>query len=188
MRRAIFTLKMKKTALVLLTVLALVSCKNSPSYRTYEAAEKEFIESLTFKDTLAVLMLGQNFMDALVAGSIDHELSELCVVYQDTLYKIADKSILEIRSRLSSATVTDYALSGYSFSTPGINDLTYRYVTSGKVGDGPAFKITFNPVKVEEGWFLTLKDGNMASADIHSIYKRHPLSEAPEEIHLHKRQ
>ena len=150
-------------------------------------AEKEFIGSLTFKDTLAVLALGQNFMDALVAGAIENELSQICVVYQDTLYKASDEYLLQLRELYNAASVTDYKLDSYSFSTPGINDLCFRYVTSGKVGSGPAFKILFNPVKVEEGWFLTIKNGTMATAAPGSARKRHPLSEAPAEIHLHKR-
>lgn len=150
-------------------------------------AEQDFLSTLTFRDTLAVLLLGQNFMDALKAGSIDHELSELCVVYQDTLYKVSDEYLLELRDLYGHTSVADYALAGYSFSTPGINDLQYRYVSSGKVGAGPAFSITFNPVKVGDNWFLTIKNGNMPTAAKGSAKKRHPLSEAPAEIHLHTR-
>ena len=177
---------MKKYFFIVLAILAVVACKNSDSFRTYEQAEQEFRQSLTFHDTLAVLTLGQNFMDALKSGQVESELVNLCVLYNDTLYKVADKSLLELQRRFSSVPVSDYAVASYSFSTPGNNDLAYRYTTSGKVGTSPAFKIMFNPVKVDDHWYLTLKDGNMSSLDKDPALQVHPLSPAPNPIVLNK--
>ena len=130
--------------------------------------------------------MGQNFMDALVAGEVKSEIVNLCTVYNDTLFKLADISMRELEDRLSSIPVTDYVLASYSFSTPGVNDLCYRYVTSGKVGSGPAFKIMFNPVKVEGNWFLTMKDGYMSSQDLHPALQIDPMAPAPNPIVLNK--
>ncbi len=185
--RHFYLKKMKKFAFVLLALAVLASCKNEQKFRTYEMAETEFRQSLTFKDTLAVLVLGQNFMDAMKAGTLDLELSNLCVVYNDTLYKVSDRSLLQLRQRFGSAAISDYALASYNFSTPGINDLSYRYTMDGKVGSSPAFKITFNPVKVGDAWFLTLKDGDMSSIAKDPAAQVHPLSPAPNPIVLNTR-
>lgn len=147
-------------------------------------AETEFLSTLTSSDTLAVLALGANFMDALKSGNMEVELSELCVLHRDTLYKVADESLNMLRDRFTSVPATDYTLVSYSFSTPGNNDLSYRYVTSGKVGSGPAFKIMFNPVKVGSKWYLTLKDGNMSSLDKSPYAQVHPHSPAPRPVVL----
>jgi len=185
--RHFYLKEMKKYFILLFAVIAIASCKNTNTFRTYDQAEQEFRESLTFHDTLAVLMLGQNFMDALKAGTIDLELPNLNVLYRDTLYKVSDRSLAQLRERFSGTPVADYALAGYSFSTPGNNDLSYRYTRSGKVGSAPAFKIMFNPVKVGENWYLTLKDGNMSSTDKADYAQVHPKSPAPAPIVLNSK-
>ena len=180
-----FYLKRMKRFLVLTFIFAsFFSCKNADTFRTYEMAEQEFCNSLTFHDTLAVLLLGSNFMDALKTSNLEVEFQELCVLHRDTLYKVADESIQMLRDRFAGVPVTDYALASYSFSTPGNNDLSYRYVTSGTIGSGPAFRIMFNPVKVGPNWYLTLKDGSMSSMDKSPTDRVHPHSPAPNPIVL----
>lgn len=184
--RHFYLKSMKRTIVLIFVFLAVFSCKNTKSntFRTYEMAETEFLASLTSTDTLAVLALGANFMDALKTGNMEVEFSELCVLHRDTLYKVSDESLNMLRDRFTTVPATDYSLVSYSFSTPGNNDLSYRYVTSGKVGSGPAFKIMFNPVKVGSQWYLTLKDGNMSSLDKSPNAQVHPHSPAPRPIVL----
>ena len=177
---------MKKYIVIVFALFALVCCKNNNTFRTYEQAEKEFRESLTFHDTLMVLTMGQNFMDALKAGEVQLEIANLCTVHNDTLFKLADISMRELEERLSGYPVTDYALASYNFSTPGVNDLSFRYVTSGKIGSAPAFKIMFNPVKVGDNWYLTMKDGYMSSQDLHPALQIDPMAPAPNPIVLNK--
>lgn len=187
MRRAIFTLNMKRCIYFLFLVLALVSsCKRSPKMRLYKDAERDFIASLTINDTLDFLSLGQNFMGALQAGEVDGAVESLCVVYQNVLYKISDRSMAQIKARFRRFPVADYELVDYSFSTPGINDLVYRYSLSGKVGDGPAMRITLNPVKVEGMWFLTLKDAYMSSKGLAPEDQISPDSPAPDTLRLNR--
>lgn len=174
---------MKKFFTLILIVVAFAACKTTPKFRTYQDAENEFRASLTAQDTITVLTLGSNFMDAMRAGIVEDQLRYLCVVHDNVLYKAADESIEELRQRYA-APISDFALAGYNFSTPGINDLSYCYTYSGKVGSGPAFKIVFNPVKVGDTWYLTLKDGNMSSTDKAEADQIHPLSAAPAEIKL----
>ena len=150
-------------------------------------AEQEFRRSLTLHDTLSVFILGANFMDALKTGDLELVLSDLYVLDCDTLYKVADESLNMLRDRFTSVPITDYSIASYSFSTPGNNDLCYRYVTSGKVGTGPAFKLMFNPVKIGDNWYLTLKDGSMSSLDKSPSAQVHPHSPAPNPVVLHAR-
>lgn len=193
MRRAIFKLKMKFSTFTLVPVVALAllafSCNNSPKVRTYQDAENEFLASLTEADTFAVLALGQEFMQNLMAGGdIDKALASLTVLEYNVLYKVGDSTIEELKDRYSKRQVTDYACVRYSFSTPGNNDLVYRYSTGGKLGAGPGMKLVFNPVKVEDHWYLTLKDAYQSSLDIAEDEQVHPLSPAPDPLRLNRKE
>ena len=184
-------MKFNTFTFVSFVVLALLafSCNNSPKIKTYQEAEKEFLASLTESDTFAVLALGQEFMQNLMeGGDIDGALATLTVVEDDVLYKVGDSSIEELKARFSKRQVTDYDCIRYSFSTPGINDLVYRYSTSGKLGTGPGMKLVFNPVKVEDHWYLTLKDAYQSSLDIAEDDQVHPLSPAPEPIRINRKE
>lgn len=173
-----------KRFLILLAALAFfASCNHTPKIRNYGDAEKAFLSTLTYEDTIEVLILGQNFMEAMKNGMVREEIENLNVLYRDVLYKISDESVDELVAMYGTP-ITDYALDSYVFSTAGVNDLTFRYTTEGTIGTFPAFKITFNPVKVGVNWFLTLKDGNMSSAAKNESGRMHPLSPAPAEIRL----
>ncbi len=123
-------------------------------------------------------------MDALKSGNVNLELDELCVLDGNTLYKVSDESKEFLAGRFNGKPITDYALSSYVFSTAGINDLTYRYTYEGTVDSAPAFKMTFNPVKVGGNWYLTLKDGNMPMAVKGNPLTIHPKSDVPAPIVL----
>ena len=187
MRRAIFTLRMKRFLLVFSILLTLLSsCKSSPKPYLYKDAERDFIASLTLEDTLTVLSMGQSFMDSLKCGDVDEAVESLCVVDQSVLYKIADRSLNQIKARFRRFPVADYELTSYSFSTQGINDLVYRYSLSGPMGDGPAMKLTLNPVKVEGMWFLTLKDAYMSSKGLAPEDQVSPYAYAPDTLRLNR--
>ena len=174
--------------LAVLGLLLVVSCGNrGPKVRTYADAEREFCASLTQDDTLNVLIMGQDFMQDLMTGDVDEAVNRLFVVYQNVLYKVADESIEMLKARFRALPVRSYKLSSYHFSTPGVNDLSYRYSISGEVSDGPAMKLMFNPVKVEGRWFLTLKDGNMSSEDLADWRQIPDNALAPDTLRLNRR-
>ena len=179
---------MKRILLYILPALFLLSaCNNSPKVKTYQDAEREFLASLTELDTFTVLALGQAFMqDLLPTGNIDSALVKLAVIEDNVLYKLSDQNVAELKLRYTANPITDYVCARYSFSTEVNNDLVYRYTTSGKIGDGAAIKLTLNPVKVEGRWFLTLKDANQYSKDIHPDRQVNPLAPAPYPVKLHK--
>ncbi len=179
---------MKRSLFILLLGLTLLSsCKSTPKVRLYQDAERDFLAALTINDTLSVLSLGQNFMGALKAGEIDDALQDLCVVHENVLYHVADESLAQLKSRFRKFPVADYQLVSYSFSTPGINDLVYRYSISGELGSGPAMKLTFNPVKVEGSWYLTLKDAYTSSKELAPEDQISPYAPAPDTLRLNRR-
>lgn len=178
---------MKRTILFLFLALALLSsCKSKPKMRLYQDAERDFQASLVLNDTLDVLSLGQNFMGALKAGEIDTAVDNIYVVYENVLYRVADSSLDQLKARFRRFPVADYQLVSYNFSTPGINDLVYRYSINGPVGDGPAMKIALNPVKVEGSWYLTLKDAYMSSKDLAPEDQISPYAPAPDTLRLNR--
>ena len=92
----------------------------------------------------------------------------------------------QIKARFRRFPVADYELVSYSFSTQGNNDLVYRYSLSGPVGDGPAMKLTLNPVKVEGRWYLTLKDAYMSSKGLAPDDQISPYAYAPDTLRLNR--
>ena len=178
---------MKKFFLIFLSaLLVFASCKTKP--RTYGDVESDFRASLTYQDTLEVLMMGQNFMENLLAQNYDAAFDSLFVLGNDVLYMASPEWKSELKSRYSSLPVQEYALASYFFSTPGINDLVYRYSVGGPLTkDGPAFKVALNPVKVEGGWYLTIKDAHMASQDSDRWGRTLPEAPAPAEPKLNRK-
>lgn len=179
---------MKRFFIVASILLALLSaCKSSPKPYLYKDAERDFIASLTLNDTLNFLALGQNFMESLLGGDVDDAMESLCVVYQNVLYKVSDRSLNKLKARFRRFPVTEYELVDYSFSTAGINDLVYRYSSFGPLGESPAMKLTLNPVKVEGRWYLTLKDAYMSSKALAPHNQVSPNLPAPDTLRLNRK-
>ena len=179
---------MKKFFIILsASLLVLASCAPKGP-RTYGDAEREFQASLTQSDTLEVLMMGQEFMENLTAGNFDEAFESIAVVYKNVLYKASPEWLSELKDRYAGLQPSEYDVLSLNFSTPGINDLVYRYSVGGPLLDSaPAFKLVLNPVKVEDTWYLTLKDAYMASQDSDRWGKTLPNAPAPEPITLNRK-
>lgn len=127
-------------------------------------------------------------MESLVARDFDSAFEDLSVLYDGVLYRASDKWKSELKSRYSVMCPTEYALSSYMFSTPGINDLVYRYSIGTPLSNqGPAFKLALNPVKVEGSWYLTIKDSEMASEAADHWDEMYPDGPAPAEPKLNRK-
>lgn len=183
---------MKKLVIVLFVASLLVSCncgKKNQTLKTYQDAEQEFVSTLSVVDTLAVLSATDAVMESLKVGDVSTALSNVYVVYNDVLYQLADRTIAELTDRFTNFPVLDYSFEKLSFSTPAINDVSYRY-TFGRPTDGSApatMKLVFNPVKIGGTWYLTLKDGNQSSKDLAENRQLHPLAPAPDTVVLNQR-
>lgn len=185
-----FYLNKMKFRLFFLAFIALfvASCNNSPKVMTYQDAEREFIASLTENDTLSVLSATGSFMESLKAGQIDDAILRLTMVENDVLYMLGDESLNELRNRFTNFPVQDYQLIRYSFSTQGINDVVYRYSFDGPLTKAAGMKLVFNPIKVGDSWYLSLKDGYQSSKDQSADKQTHPQAPAPYPIKLNSKQ
>ena len=144
---------------------------------TYKDAENAFIASLTREDTLTVVALGNQFFNYIDQDSVELALDMLYVVDDYVLYKIADESKDFLRPRFSKSPALGWSFVRYSFSTQSNNDLIYLY---------NGIKLAFNPIKVDDLWYLTLKDGNQSSKDMLPSDQPHPNTIAPYPIRLNK--
>ena len=179
-----------KIILFLTLALLILSCKSStPKQRTYKDAEFEFVSSLTSLDTLNCILQCEHFMGLLKNGQLDEALDMLCVVYENELYKVADSSLAEFKNRFELFPVTDFKLLRFSFSTQAVNDVVFRYSSGCTIGEtGPHFKLAINPVKIDDDWFLMLKDGYVSSKDLNPENQISPDSFPPAPVTLHTKQ
>lgn len=183
---------MKKSIFVVLLVLALLpSCRNSqPKEKTQHDAEVEFNASLTEDSRSQVLSLADSFMQLLKDNQIDQALGMIYVLSENVLYLPGDNYLKQLRQRFNSFPVCEYTLVSSSFSTPGNNDISYRYEFRPRVDQdtpGPTMKLMFNPVFVEGNWYLTFKDGTQSSKDLAPTEQINDLAPAPEEIRINRR-
>lgn len=170
-------MKFRFLFLLLSAALLIGACNNSPKVKTYRDAEREFRASLTSDDTLAVRSLCDSFMGDLKAGRVDEALSCLYLLDNSVVYKLGEQTVGEMRSRFTACPVVEYEMTDFNLSTPGFNNVFYRYSFNGSLSEGGAMKVLLNPVKVGDEWFLCVKDGTI---------KIHPDSPAPYPIRLNK--
>lgn len=179
---------MKKILVVLCTLCLLAACHNNggkqQKFQTFESAQAAFQATLTSEDTAAVKAATEKVMSLLEIGQIDAALSQIYVVSDDVLYRLADESLLSIKSKFENFPVLSYKLTDIAFLTPAINDVTYQYVFA-KTPDGDAtIRVGFNPVKIDGEWYLTLKDGNMTSRTMQQNLQMNPKAPAPKDVKL----
>ena len=180
---------MKKIFAVLCTLCLLAACHNTGKKQkeaTFESAQEAFVATLTAEDTTAVLAATDEVMSLLKDGKIDDALSHIYVVNDDVLYRPDDASLLRLKSNFTNFPVLSYKVTDFAFQTSAINDVTYQYVfAEGQDGSSPAtFKIAFNPIKIENQWYLTFKDGGSTSKTMQEDYQMNPMSPAPNDVRL----
>ncbi|MDO4826844.1 MAG: hypothetical protein Q4B16_04725 [Bacteroidia bacterium] len=179
---------MKKILAVLCTLFMLAACHNAgrQKYYTFESAQADFEATITAADSAAVKAATDEIMSLLQAGQLDDALSKVYVVYEDVLYRPADESLVNLKSKFKYFPVLSYEMTQMDFQTPAINDVTYRYVfaQSPDGSDPAAIKLAFNPVKIDGEWYITFKDGNMTSRTMQQKYQKNPMAPAPNEVRL----
>ncbi len=179
---------MKKILAVLCTLVLLAACHNTgrQKYNTFESAQAAFASTITSADSVAVKAATDEIMSLLQAGQLDSALSRIFVVYDDVLYRPAEESLVNLKTKFRNFPVLSYEMTDIAFQTPAINDVTYRYVFAQTTdGSAPAtLKLAFNPVKIDGEWYITFKDGNMTSRTMQQKYQKHPMAPAPNEVRL----
>lgn len=180
-------MKVDKVIFTLLLACILFSCgqkETKERMKTYGDAEKEFIATLTREDSIKVLNLARICMDSLKSGNIESALRMLYVVKENHVLPLGGEDLKETREHFQRFPVVDYQLDYFTFSTQGCNDLKYRikFSRKDKKGNIPAIAFMFNPVKIDNRWYLCIKGKDQSSKDI--LNPREKNSPAPSEIKL----
>lgn len=183
---------MKKILYTLTAVLLITSCSSHPKYsghngeKTQKDAEAEFISNIKASDSLAVVKTGEKCMQLLKDRKLDEALSMLNVLKDNAVLPLPDDYSEHLRKRFTIMPVYDFSFDYFAFSTEGNNDLAYIYEFGQKNEDGvaPTIKLTFNPVKVDGRWYLTLKDLGMSSKTMSPESRILDMAPAPEKIKL----
>lgn len=155
---------MKKFSIIALAFISLVfvSCKKE---QTREEAISEFQSQLTAQDSTIMLEICNDCMDLLRDGKVEDALNSL-YEYDDSTGVVSPLS-KEMRNRLSRQfaifPVLEYELDYFSFQLEGCNDVRYNVIfrDGGDEQTGEfVTKFMFNPVKVDETWYLSVKRGD----------------------------
>lgn len=180
-------MKIDKIVFTLLLAFILFSCGQKEAkehMKTYGDAEKEFIAALTKEDSIKVLEQARICMDSLKSGNIESALRMLYVVKENHVLPLGGKDLKETREHFQHFPVVDYNLDYFTFSTQGCNDLKYRikFTEKDEKGNVPAIAFMFNPVKIDNRWYLCIKGKDQSSKEI--LNPREKNSPAPSEIKL----
>lgn len=179
---------MKKSLFILAAILILASCSRGPKYsglhgeKTQKDAEAEFVSSLASADSSAVVELAERCMSLLKGGQIAEAVDMIYVLHDNVLYKKSASYTTDLIQRFTTFPVVTYKLNYFSFSTQGNNDVSYTYSFANN--DASSMKIMFNPVKVDDVWYLTFKDGSQSSRDLPLDKQIHQMAPAPADIKL----
>lgn len=149
MKKIVFTI------IPLLLCLLVTSCKNK---QTKEDKIKEFQSSLTAADTTAMLEIADNCMELLKAGKTDEAIGMLNE-YDDstnTVLPLSTETAKRYKKLYSMFPVFEYSRVYFSFQLEGLNDVKYN-VQFAKDDETAQTSFMFNPVKVEDKWYLTVK-------------------------------
>lgn len=167
MAHSLFLFKMKVSYFfsVIIALLLFVSC-GQPT-KTKEDAIADFQESLTAKDSLAMLELTENCMQLLKKGDINQAL-DLLYMYDESAHTVTILSEQErevLGKKFSMFPVKDYKLVYYSFQLEGLNDVKYDVafgMEDAETGALPHTSYMFNPVKLDGEWYLSVKMASQA--------------------------
>lgn len=180
---------MKKIIFILAAIAVLASCNRGPKYsglhgeKTQLDAEKEFVSSISNADSLAVVSLSEKFMSLLKDGSIAEAVDMIYVLHDNVLYQKNDSFTNELIQRFTMFPVVSYSLNYFSFSTAGNNDISYTYSFTGDEASSK-MKLMFNPVKIDDVWYLTMKDGSQSSRDLPKDKQINDMAPAPAEVRI----
>ena len=182
---------MKRILYIFVGLVLLCSCagrSNSPVWKTQKDAEEEFVSTLTAADTAAVLELTDKFMSLVKDDKVEDAVGMVTVLFEGVLYKPSDDYFVELVNLYRSMRIASYTLDKYFFTTEGNNDVSYMTESKTIVGDSPMkLRVVFNPVKVDDSWYLALKDGTQSSKLLPKDKQIHDMAPAPESIRLNTR-
>lgn len=149
-----------------LICLFIVSC--GQKQKSQEQESQEFRGALTEADTTQMLQVCNECMELLKKKDIEGALAML-KEYDDSTHTVHDLSA-ETRQRYTRLftlfPVLDYTLTNYTFLMEGLNDVKYEVIFAEEahpeVNGEPKTSFMFNPVRVDDQWFVTVKRGDQS--------------------------
>lgn len=151
--------------------------------KSWGEAKAEFVSELSSSDTANVKTMAIKCMDLLKSDSIDQALDILYTVEGTKLRKLSEEENARLKNRFKIFPVIDYKFEGMTFSTQGNNDVKFTYYFSKPENpqDAPkALGLMFNPIKIDNQWYLTMKNIGQSSQEMQN--RPTDKSVAPAEI------
>lgn len=148
---------------------------------TLAEAEAQFISNLCKADTDTVINMSTQFMEKLRMGELKNAIKMLYTINGLQLDTLSTKQQRQYLQKFEAFPVRSYQLSYYSFSTQGNNDVKFIYdFSEPNAKQKSLLSIMFNPIKIDNQWYLTLKGKNNYSQE--QLNTPHKQSPAPMEI------
>lgn len=134
-----------------------LACNDDKRLKIETSNNVTFTKTLSRNDTLDVLRLSGLCMSTL-KENIDSALNFVYFIQGDTLLLPLSENKREfLKTILCKYPIRSFDLLYLQFNSQYDNSLKYRIYYS--TSDIPNYmNITFNPIKIDDAWFLTLKD------------------------------
>lgn len=123
-----------------------------------EDSQVSFLKNLTHQDTLDFLKPSNACMDTLKLGKIDKALSIIYFDRNDTLLPLTGKMKEKLRQRFERFPIKEYRLESFDIQGFSSNSVVYTIRFREESKQPNTIKLVFNPVWINDTWYLTLKN------------------------------
>lgn len=134
------------------------SCKQQPAGKN--KAQNEFVASLTKDDSTQMVKLCDDCMELLKQKDLEGALTMLREYDDSTnsIYPLTEETRARFQRIFTTFPVLDYQRIETTFMERGLNNVKYEIVFGEENEYGvPKTSMMFNPVKVDDQWYITMK-------------------------------
>lgn len=146
---------MKYFYIFFISILIITGCKNQSETKPV-GFKKHFTSTLTNKDTTDVIGLSSLCLQVM-KSDIDSALNYIYYIKNDTLLPLSETK-RDFLKKSFLCNIKDYTLDTLVFSTEFDNMIKYKIIIDNDQKHPFTQKFTFNPIKIETAWYLTLKE------------------------------
>lgn len=145
------------TTIITILILALFSCNDNKQSMKDQNVNASFIQTLSNRDTMDVLNLSRQCMQVLKTD-IDSALNYIYYIQGDTLLLPLSTNRKEfLKATLNKYPIKSCNLVRLKFNSQYNNYLKYKIEFN--INNTPnTINLVFNPIKLGEAWYLTLKE------------------------------
>lgn len=156
-------MKLKNILLLSIFALSFTACNNKQKNTAEESLPilrpSEIIT--TGQDTTEVMDLVNQYMALFANNDLEGASSLLYHVKNDSVHPYTAEERQDFKNHLSIFSVYDYKVNGIIFRSDKNNEVNVRIqiVPDGNISEGKGTtEFVFNPVKIDNHWYLTLMD------------------------------